>query len=391
MAAKKRILFITPFGLYRRGTVRYRIVPWAKLLAQVQQAHVRVLVAGWDTPEQTGTISLAEDVELRYLPFRRPFLRWGSVGYIAMWLEMVRYAWYEARTWQPSVVHLSKPLGVPLLFLALYRGRHPSGLTRVVLDCDDLESAWPQGGPFVRWWHVFGTRVERWAWRAADRVTVASRMLFERVQRIRGDHRVHHVCNYTWSASAGPIRMTSRRIVIPTRLLDIRPGILASWMHAIHRQMPDVSLVVVGPEAKQAQRLSEELRAPGLAGITIITRQPPEAYYRILTSARLGLYLVEDSEAARAKCPQRLLDMVTRGLPVIAVDVGEPRYLLGAAPPAGPSALVPPDGAALAKQVAMVWRNRLYLEMLQRQSESAWRELLQPERIAETLWDAYFS
>jgi len=392
VATTKRILFVAPFGLYRRGTVRYRILPWAMMLAHLKNAHVRVLVAGWDTPEQQGIFSPTQNVELYYLPFPRFFLQWGAIGQVLVWLYMARHAWHVAWQWRPSVVHLSKPVGVPLLFLAFARGRLASCPWPVVLDCDDLESEWRTGVPLARGWRLLGRHVERWAWQKADRVTVASHALLAQVKQARRDERVYHVCNYTPSASPQPVQMTSRRIVIPTRLLDIRPTVLAQWLQSVQQRVPDASLVVLGPTPQQASRLVGVLRSLGVAGVTVISEQPMESYYRFLSSSRLGLYLVENTAAARAKCPQRLLDMILRGVPTIAVDVGEPRYLFQGESSSGEILnLVSPEGKAIAERVAMVWEHQSYLERLQRQGFIAWRAYLQSEKIVDALWRAYFS
>lgn len=391
MATSKRILYITPFGLYRRGTVRYRILPWAMLLAHSKEVQVRILVAGWDSPQQQGRVSLADNVEIDYLPFPRSFLRGGGLGLMAIWWRMAFYAWRESQLWAPDIVHLSKPIGVPFFFLLLSRIAPRPFDAPIILDCDDLESAWHTGVPFAFWWRLFGQSLESRAWQIADRVTVASHFLWKRIQEVRGDNRIHYLCNYPIAAPPPPIQMTSRRIIVPTRLLDIRPAVMAQWLHSIRRRVPHASILVVGPDKTHAALLSEALRSLNLEGVSVVTEQPLEGYYNLLSSARLGLYLVEDSAAARAKCPQRLLDMLARGVPVVSVAVGEPVHLLhGNGEEDAVPSLVPPDGASIASLVAAVWEHPRHLQTLQRRGRRVWNEFLRAERITTSLWDVYF-
>ncbi len=80
-----RWLFVTPFGTSRRGTVLFRVMPMAQALAQ-QGVRVRVLVAGWDTPEFSGRIEVRENLNVIALPFRRSLLNAGHAGLAAVWL-----------------------------------------------------------------------------------------------------------------------------------------------------------------------------------------------------------------------------------------------------------------------------------------------------------------
>ena len=84
--------------------------------------------------------------------------------------------------------------------------------------------------------------------------------------------------------------------------------------------------------------------------VTLVRGQDVAVYTRLLAASRVGVYAVEDTPANRAKCPRRVLDMMAAGVPVIAVDVGEPAWLLGDA-----GILVSAQGPALAAALRDVW------------------------------------
>ncbi len=353
---KKRICFLTPFGLKRRGTVAHRVLPLVGVLGS-QGIRVRVLVAGWDQPEHQGAWVQEKHIDLMMLRFNPALLAAGGRGLMRVWWGMAREALDLIRFWHPDVVVLSKPVTVPLLFLLMTRGlpgRRALRSTRMVLDCDDLERAWTANVPLARAWQWLGRWLEPLAWRLADHVTVASHYLLEEVKKVRQDNAV------TWLPNMAPAvdevssaRTFSTRVVVPTRLLDVSPSTLVATLAAVLDQEPKASLLVVGPDQEQTRTLKRELEAAGLASrVAIVVRQPAESYYRLLHDARVGLYVVEDTPAARAKCPRRLLDLMALGVPTVAVDVGEAQWLLD-----DTGFVVPPDPATIGDATRIMWRN----------------------------------
>ncbi len=354
----RRVLIVTPFGLEDRGTVAYRTWPLARFLAGRGVA-VRVLLAAWDSPARvppSGHGLPAPTV----VPLRGPTRLRGRSGVrqMAAWLLMARQALAHIQAWQPDVVHLVKPVTVPFLVLLALRGR--PGVRRrsprVVLDCDDLEQAW-RAVPWARVWRWWGSWAERWAWRAADGVVVASHALYDWVRRAREDRRTPFADDVHWVPNpvlaSGPSDHVKRlpRVIVPTRLLDISPDRLGGWLAEMAHAVPEARFLVVGPPPDRLRLLHHTLvRTRVRPRVTLVRGQDVAAYTRLLAASRVGVYAVEDTPANRAKCPRRVLDMMAVGVPVIAVDVGEPAWLLDDA-----GILVPAQGPALAAALRDVW------------------------------------
>ncbi len=391
MSRKPRVLFIAPFGLRRRGTTMYRVLPMAAALANAG-VRTRVLVAGWDTPDASGRLVATENVDVIFLPFERSLLRLGEVGLVAIWLGMTKWALWFARKWHPDVVHLFKPVTVPFFFLMLTRGGAFTRSLRsasVFLDCDDLESAWTREVPLAWMWKRMGARVERKAWSAADHVTVASHFLKEQVLETRVARRARGVI--AWVPNVVTLPSPSRRgppharLVVPTRLLDIDTDTLVKWLAAVVERVPAVNVLVVGPDQERARAFLARAEQQGIRErVAVLLFQQADAYAETLTQARVGLYAVDDTPANRAKCPRRLLDLMSMGVPTVAVDVGEARWLLE-----DTGVLVPPRADAIAAAVADLWSDaERRREMGARARERA-RTQFTYEATAARLIDAY--
>ncbi len=388
MQQAPRIMFVAPFGLYHKGTVRFRVLPMA-LALQDLGAQVRILVPQgmpWMPPMQE---ELSERVDVVFLPSFAPLPSRGWWHMLTSSYASLSAAYRFLRSWSPDVVHLVKPIGLPegVLFLSrfmrLLHGGKGGLKVPLVLDCDDWEAAWfrSQGAlafRFVRW-------AEQWAWRSADRVTVASHFLLARVSGARRGKGVHYVPNVFLSSGEATRPQRSRRLLVPTRLLDISADVLARWLKIILARVPNMNVLVVGPRGTRLSQMHEALRSLGIEGrVAVLRWQEREVFVRLMQHTRVGLYAVEDTPATRAKCPVRVVQMMAYGIPVVAVDVGEPRYLLGDA-----GLLTSPDGAALAETLAEIWFRGEELERLGRRArERAVREFSM-SRMGERLWAVY--
>ena len=386
-----RVAFVVPFGLSRRGTVPFRVLPMAWSLERMG-AEVRIIVPNWDAPagHRVSTKAVGEHVEMLVLPVPPRWRRPGRWGTVVAAHALIGPVIQHVRAWHPDYIHLVKPLGASVEFLAWVRfarllGQRgdPLGRLPLILDCDDLENAWFRShGLLVSLLVSWG---ERWAWRLADRVTVASRFLWALVARARGDEKVHYVPNAVFPPEQRVHPQRSQRLLVPTRLLDIRPEVLARWLRAILARIPEMNVLLVGP---QAERLAAVQRALTDAGIqrqvAVLQWQPIRAYERLLYHTRVGLYAVEDTPAARAKSPARLLHMMAHGIPVVAADVGDAGYIVGHT-----GRCVPPTPDAMGEAVRDLWFQG---ELLDRLGRAAQRRVVREfslEKMGERLRAVY--
>jgi glycosyltransferase involved in cell wall biosynthesis len=258
---------------------------------------------------------------------------------------LARAAWALA----PDVVHAFKPIGpgaAALLLLRAWRalaGRGPA----LLCDADDWEGV---GGWNARRGRALVRAVvavqERIVLQRADAVTVASRTLAEIVGHL-GQRRVAYVPNgptVEARATPHPLSPSPRAeggaegegsprgpvVLLYTRLAEFGLERFAWRWAAIVARAPRARLLVVGRGLRgEEHRLADLLAARGLRGTALFTGWLAETDLpRYFAAADLALYPCDDTLANRAKCPVKLVELLTAGLPVVGEAVGEvPAYL----------------------------------------------------------------
>ncbi len=386
-----RVLFITPFGFQRHGTLSYRTMPMAVTLDHMG-VRVRILVANWDaaSPPHITYSDVSERIRIYYVPLRRREWRVARTGDVLLaWGEMLAAVRSLVSSQSPDIIHLVKPIGIPFAFLALQRLF--DGLKRaaerppILLDCDDLEQAWLPEGRVRHLWRYMGSWAESWAWRAADAVTVASHDLLTRVHQKRKDGRVYLIPNVAPVVPEPDRPRHSHRLLVPTRLLDIRPEVLVLWLNAIVRRVSDANVLVVGPTPQRAMALRASLVGmPAASRTTVLVWQSYSAFVQLLRRTRVGVYAVEDAPTTRAKSPARLLHMMAAGVPIVAARVGEAPYLLDAS-----GRLAQPDANSMAAAVEELWYDADLLEHLGQAARHRAQTRFTLEQMAQSLARAY--
>ena len=196
------IVFIGPFGLQPKSTMRVRALPLAKAL--VRRGHrLTLLLPPWDDPERAGQSWEDEGVQIVNvtLPGSTPGLFQFNLSY-----RLVA----RALALRPDVIHFFKPKAYAgLAHLALW-GLRRSGQTsaRLVLDTDDWEQDWNNILPYSTAQKKLFAWQEVWGLRHADAVTVASRALEQLVEPYRMGvlPEIHYLPNGYW-----PARTTTQR------------------------------------------------------------------------------------------------------------------------------------------------------------------------------------
>jgi len=317
---------IGPFGLRPKATVSRRALPLARALAR-RGWRVTLLVPSWDWPADAGRTF--EDAGVRVvcppLPPRLP-------GLHDLWLAHRLYR--SARPVRPAILHFFKPKGysgLAHLEAWLWRrlGHCDAGL---VVDEDDWEGAggWNEIGGYSWAQRAFFDWQEQFGLRRADAITVASRVLVERVEEMRG-RGVFYLPNGVdseavespgWPESPRPLQPT---LLLYSRFFEFDVARVVRLLVAVDREVPGVRLRLVGRGfGDEEARLLAEARAAGLAD-RVERRGWLEgmALRDALVTVDLAIYPLDDRLLNRTKCPAKLADLLAAGVPVVADRVGE--------------------------------------------------------------------
>jgi len=333
-AVPKRIVMIGPFGLQPRMTMRVRALPLAKAL--VRQGHtVTVLLPPWQNPEDAGRIWTEHGVRIENAELPRGIPGWFHG-------ELTRRLVRRTVALDPDIVHTFKPKAYAgLAHLALAR-RYP-----VVVDTDDWEGdgGWNSMGDYSPLLQRIFAWQERWGVRSASAVTVASRALQTLAWSMGGaPERVFYLPN---GASAPAFEVVSPisehpTVLLYTRFFEFDLDRLWRVMRKVRDSRHDVRFLVVGKGfAGEEERL---LALAGSAGWRVVRSETsviasavdvPDAdlvyvgwgteanLAACFGSATLGIYPFDDTLLNRTKCPMKLMDMLSAGIPVVADAVGQ--------------------------------------------------------------------
>jgi glycosyltransferase involved in cell wall biosynthesis len=160
-------------------------------------------------------------------------------------------------------------------------------------------------------------------------------------------------------------------------------------MGELARRAEDLVFLYVGKAlGDEEERFRVALAEAGLSGrVHWEGWVEPARLPEVLARGHLALYLMDDDLINRAKCPMKLIDLLTVGLPVVADAVGQvPEYIRD-----GETGwLVPPGDAAAMVEAA--WTLLRCPEEAWRMGENARRMILAAHRWAHrmpTLEHAY--
>jgi glycosyltransferase involved in cell wall biosynthesis len=333
-ATPKRIVMIGPFGLRPRMTMRVRALPLAKAL--VRQGHtVTVLLPPWQNPEDAGRVWTEDGVHIENAE-----LPCGIPGWFHG--QLTRRLVRRTVALDPDIVHTFKPKAYAgLAHLALAR-RYP-----VTVDTDDWEGpgGWNATGDYSPLLQRFFAWQERWGLRSASSVTVASRALQTLAWSMGGAReRVFYLPNGASVPEFEVVPPTPGRptVLLYTRFFEFELDRLWRVMRMVRDSRHDVRFLVVGKGfAGEEDRL---LALAGSAGWRVVRSETPVitsaadvpdadlAYVGWGTatnlavcfgSATLGIYPFDDTLLNRTKCPMKLMDMLSAGIPVVADAVGQ--------------------------------------------------------------------
>lgn len=325
---------VGPFGLHPNQTMRSRALQLARPFSQ-RGHQVKLFMPPWQTPQEADKSWQDNGVELRYVP-----LRGGTMG-------ITRQLVQEVLAWQPDVVHCFKPKAYSGL-VAWWLWQFHRHRLQLVVDTDDWEGwgGWNSKAPYTPLQKWFFAWQEGWGMRHCHTLTVASRALQtiawsmgvspERVVYVpngAGVGEQYSVNSTQYSVNSDQslstdnwVLGTSPKLLVYSRLFEFDTGRLVEILRGVKTAVPALSILLVGAGLyeQDAAQFRQQLAEAGLMEAAVdvgwvAVEQLPE----VLKTADVGVYLMEDTLLNRTKCPVKLADMLSMGVPVVAEAVGQ--------------------------------------------------------------------
>lgn len=326
-----RIAMIGPFGFHPKKTMRARAFRLACALAQ-REHDVQLFMPPWHTPDKANISWTEEGVGVRYVAL--------GGGHLAITRRLVR----EALAFKPHAVHCFKPKaysGLAAWWLWYFHRRR----LRLVVDSDDWEGwgGWNEIEAYSPLQKRFFAWQERWGMRHCHVLTVASRAL-ETLAWAHGvsPDRMRYLPNGPGIAGSVDLRRVAQKrqtlqlagrpvLLLYSRLFEFDTRRLVDLLVQVREKRPDLAVLSIGSGLfeEDTTQFRRQLEAAGLLDAIVDVGWVPEPELPVLlATADAGLYLIDDSLLNRTKCPVKLADMLSVGLPVVAEAVGQvPAYV----------------------------------------------------------------
>jgi glycosyltransferase involved in cell wall biosynthesis len=320
-----RIAMIGPFGFHPNKTMHSRALGLARPLVQFGH-QVAIFMPPWQTSAEANRTWTEDGVTIHYTP-----LSGGMIG-------ITRHLLRASLTWQPDLVHCFKPKAYSGL-VAWWLWQTRRHRLPLVVDTDDWEGwgGWNELAPYSPLQKRFFHWQEQWGLRHGHAVTVASRALQtlvwglgvapERVAYIPNGPGIDATIDVDRPAIRQKLGLGDRPVLLLySRLFEFDTTRLVEILVGVKTAVPHLTILSVGTGlyAEDAAQFRRQLEQAGLSEAIVdvgwmeTAELPP-----ILASADVGLYLMEDTLLNRTKCPVKLADMVSLGLPVVAEAVGQ--------------------------------------------------------------------
>jgi len=240
---------------------------------------------------------------------------------------------------RPDVIHVAKPQ--PINGLAGVLAAQSGGALYV--DCDDYEaeanrfgSAWQQ--QVVAWWEDRLPQMARG-------VSVNTRFLYNRLHRLGiPEQRLRYVPNGVdiercMPPDARRVRALRAALGLTDNPTAVYLGAISAVAHGVHllidawtllhERMPSARLVIIG-DGDDRPALMTRAQIRGLHQTVIWAgRVPAAAAPAWLAVGDCSVYPVDDTPAAAARSPLKIVESMAAGVPVVTGNVGDRRDMLG--------------------------------------------------------------
>lgn len=334
IVARKKVVFIGPFGLQPKATMSTRALPLAKALA-ARGFSVTVLIPPWDDPNRAGQSWVEEGVRVINVPLPP---RWPLLFHLWLTWRLVT----RALALRPDTIHFFKPKAYAgLAHLALWALRSVLGLPlRLVVDSDDWEQAWNERLPYSSGQKRFFTWQEKWGLGHADAVTVASRALEELVVSQTPGRQGHifyvpNGCRPELSPAAARNSANEIRshygleqapvILLYTRFVEFGPDRIVNLARQVAARLPQARWLIIGQGLQHEEdTLQAALAQAGLSHVARFTGWVPAAELpAYFAAANVAVHPYDDTLLNRTKCSMKLVDLLAAAVPVVTDAVGQ--------------------------------------------------------------------
>jgi glycosyltransferase involved in cell wall biosynthesis len=398
-----RILFLLTQDLESPAGIG-RYFPWAKALVQRgHQVSIAALHADYAHVNQRHFVR--DGVDIRYLAQMHVLKR----GNQKVYFSTPKLIYYTLRATcslirtglviPADIIHLGKPQ--PMNSLAGWIAKKLRGRVLFV-DCDDLETANNRfGGGWQRWVVSF---FERKIPLQADQVTTHTHVLVEQLLTLgipnsRITYLPHGFDRLRFAnPSSAEVDDLREKLGIKGKQVIIYVGSMSLGSHAVDllldafaifkQSHPESILVLVGG-GEDYDVLRNKTHEMGLDSTVIFCGRVPanEApiYYQL---GNVSIDPIPDNPSGRASLSLKMIETWASGIPLITVDVGDRRNILGD-PPAG--VIVEPGApVALAHAIGNIFDQPELAKILvergrKRSNEFTW------DRLAEKMESVYAS
>jgi glycosyltransferase involved in cell wall biosynthesis len=333
-----RIVIISPFSVYPKGTFPIRILPIAKMLKK--RGHdVCIVVPPYDNLSESGKEYTLEGVRIYNIKFRdfpiiKYFITLFSINRKILHLN-------------PEVIYFFKPKGysgLAAMFLAFLRRFGIFKNFVLLLDTDD----WEGFGGFSDYFNKLSTYPksmltffdfqERWIPLHVDAITVASRELEKKaVNEGIPVSKIFYVPNgvpeRSFATNGSEVAVLRQSlgledvstILLYTRFFEYKVEAVVAILKQVTRELPNVKLLVIGKgEFGEEKTLKRLLEKEGLADFVVFGGWVQfENIPNYLALGDVAIYPFDDTPLNRAKCPGKLVELMSAGCAIVANKVGQ--------------------------------------------------------------------